>query len=151
MLVLSGCVPAVTEPTATSTLSTSPTTTSPTITSGTEPGDAHTLDLAKGDVSDSFVFESEDPATHAFDVTIEMPVGAELEITFLTADGVTLYIFDPTVRDCDEENGQLSCVQHFPILEAHLPGRWAANVHKLSERPARVAISVVWLPIEQNT
>jgi hypothetical protein len=113
--------------------------------------DGHSVALGEGDTVASFSFEAENPATHAFDVEVEMPVGTELEITFLTSDGVTLGIFDilePLGPDCVEENGEVRCLLHFPILEARTPGSWTANVHKLSSPAARVNVAVVWLPFE---
>lgn len=114
--------------------------------------DPTTLQLDEGEVETSFEFEAEDPTTHTLDVEIEMPAGTDLEITFVTTDGTTLFIFDPSRTDtwCDEASGQLRCLLPFPILEARAPGTWTAYVRKLSTPPADLSISVQWQPIEQN-
>jgi len=111
------------------------------------------LQLAGGEVEASFEFEARDPTTHTFDVGIEMPAGTELEIRFVTTDGIALNIFDPSRAEfCGESNGQLRCLLPFPILEARAPGTWTADVHKISDPPASISISVEWaaIPAEQT-
>lgn len=110
------------------------------------------LELAKGDVDESFQFNTPDPSTHYFDVEISMPMDTQLEITFLTADGVTLRIFDQEKAEgfCAEEDGQLHCLLNYPILEARLSGLWTAQVHKLSTEAAKVTIQVKWMELEHS-
>lgn len=117
------------------------TSTVPQLTSG-----PHVLQLAEGDVQDFFDFDAPNPSTHYFDVEVTMPASTSLDVTFLTADGATLYIFtsDPVPDSCVAEAGQLRCLLHFPILEARKAGTWTANVHKLSTGPAEITVTVSW-------
>lgn len=110
------------------------------------------LQLAEGDVRDSFDLEAPHPMTHHFDVEVTMPIATELEITLLTADGATLRILDPdkAAAFCREEDGQLHCLLHYPILEARQAGTWTAQVHKLSAAPAAVTIGITWLRLDEN-
>lgn len=106
--------------------------------------------LIEDEVQGSFDFEAPDPTMHAFDVEIRMENGTELDVTFTTADGATLYIFEGSVSDCEQADDRLTCLLHFPILEARTAGTWTANVHRLSGPPGSVDISITWISIDQR-
>ena len=110
------------------------------------------FEMAGGDVHESFQFNAPDPLTHYFDVEIVMPIATEMEITFLTADGVTLRIFnqEKAAEFCVSDDGQLQCLLPYPILESRLSGLWTAQVHKLSMEPAEVTIQVKWMELEES-
>jgi hypothetical protein len=113
---------------------------------------SHVLQLGGGDVQASFEFEAPDPLTHYFDVEVTMPIGTELDVTFLTADGVTLRILDSdkATASCADEDGQLHCLLHYPILEARQAGIWTGQIHKLSTTPAEVTIKVTWMQLDED-
>lgn len=113
------------------------------------PSEATVLELGHGTVVESYEFEALDPREWTFTVHVTAPIGSEVEVTFLTSDGATLHIFttpsDPEVAGCVEERKRyLSCSANFPLLEARQPGTWKATVHKLSDPPADVHVSVKW-------
>lgn len=112
----------------------------------------HLLQIGEGDARYSFYFEAPDPLTHYFDVEVTMPIGTELNVTFLTSDGTTLRILDPdkATAFCAEKNGQLHCLLRYPILEARQPGTWTAEVRKLSSVPAEVNIKVTWMQVDET-
>ena len=115
----------------------------------TNPSGAAVLDLPEGEVTQSFEFEAMDPTQWSFMVIVTAPIGATVDVTFLTADGATLNIFEtpetPEAADCVEEpKGFLACMTRFPILEAREPGVWTASVHKTSAPAAEVHINVTW-------
>ena len=104
------------------------------------------LEMATGDVREAFQFNAPDPLTHYFDVEVVMPIATEIEITFLTADGVTLRIFDQEKASfCSEDGPEVRCLLPYPALEARRAGMWTAQVHKLSTAPAEIAIKVTWM------
>jgi hypothetical protein len=77
------------------------------------------------------------PANCPFTVNVTAPIGAVVDVTFLTADGATLHVFEtpsnPEEADCVEEAvGFLDCRTDFPLLEVREPGTWTASVHKTS-------------------
>lgn len=106
--------------------------------------------LTEDEIQGSFEFEAPDPATHAFDVEIRMENGTELDVTFTTANGSTLYIFSGLGSDCEQADGRLTCLLPFPILEAQTAGTWTANAHRLSGPPGSVDISITWIPIDER-
>lgn len=115
----------------------------------TNPSGATVLDLPNGEATESFDFEAMDPTEWTFTVTVTAPVDAIVDVTFLTADGGTLSIFEtpsnPDDADCVEEpRGFLDCVTTFPLLEAREPGTWTASVHKTSEPPAEIHVNIAW-------
>lgn len=115
----------------------------------TNPSEATVLDLPEGEVTESFEFEAMDPGQWTFTVTVTAPTEAVVDVTFLTADGGTLSIFEtpsnPEDADCVEEpEGLLDCVTTFPLLEAREPGTWTASVHKTSEPAAEVHVNIAW-------
>jgi len=73
-------------------------------------------------------------------VIVTAPIGAVVNVTFLTADGATLDIFDtpsdPEEGCVEEPEGFFDCVTKFPLLEAREPGTWTASVHKTSDPAA---------------
>jgi hypothetical protein len=117
-----------------------------------EPCGSHVLQLGGGDVQESFEFQAPDPRTHSFDVEVTMPIGTDLDVTFLTADGVTLRILDPAKASdsCEQEDGRLHCLLPYPILEARQAGIWTAHVHKLSTTPVEVTIKVTWIELDED-
>lgn len=107
------------------------------------------LELPEGEVTESYEFEAMDPSQWSFTVNVTAPIGAVVEVTFLTVDGAALNVFEtpinPEEADCAEEpEGFLSCMTSFPILEAREPGTWTASVHKTSEPAAEVRVNVAW-------
>jgi len=107
------------------------------------------LELPEGEVTESFEFEAMDPRQWSFTVNVTAPTGAIVDVTFLTADGATLNVFEtpsnPEEVDCVEEpEGFLDCMTRFPILEARQPGTWTASVRKTSEPAAEVHVNVAW-------
>jgi hypothetical protein len=115
----------------------------------TNPSGATVLQLPEGEVTESFEFEAMDPRQWSFTVNVTAPIGAIVDVTFLTADGGTLNVFEtpsnPEEADCVEEpEGFLDCMTSFPILEAREPGTWTASVHKASEPAADVHVNVAW-------
>jgi hypothetical protein len=113
------------------------------------PSGATVLDMPEGEATESFEFEAMDPSQWVFTVIVTAPIGAVVDVTFLTADGATLSIFetpsDSEEAGCVEESeGFLDCVNSFPLLEAREPGTWTASVHKTSEQAAEVHLNVAW-------
>lgn len=115
----------------------------------TNPSGATVLEMPEGEATESFEFEAMDPSQWMFTVTVTAPIGAIVDVTFMTADGATLSIFetpsDPEEAGCVEElEGFLDCVTTFPLLEAREPGTWTASVHKTSTPAAEVHVNVAW-------
>jgi hypothetical protein len=115
----------------------------------TNPSGATVLEMPEGEATESFEFEAMNPTQWVLTVVVTAPIGAVVDVTFLTADGATLNIFetpsDPEEAGCVEESeGFLDCVNTFPLLEAREPGTWTASVHKTSEPPAEVHVNVAW-------
>lgn len=115
----------------------------------TNPSGATLLELPEGEVTESFEFEAMDPRQWSFTLNVTAPIEAIVDVTFLTADGGTLNVFEtpsnPEEADCVEEpEGFLDCMTSFPILEAREPGTWNAVVHKTSEPAAEVHVNVTW-------
>jgi hypothetical protein len=113
------------------------------------PSGATVLEMPQGEVTESFEFEAMDPIQWAFTVVVTAPIGAVVDVTFLTADGATLSIFEtpsiPEEAGCVEEpEGFLDCVNTFPLLEAREPGTWTAQVHKTSHPSAEVHVNITW-------
>jgi hypothetical protein len=107
------------------------------------------LDLGEGDAVGSYEFEALDPSHWIFTVYVMAPIGAVVDVSFLTSDGATLSVFEtpsnPEDADCLEEpEGFLACSTYFPLLEARKPGTWTATVHKSSEPPAEVHVNIAW-------
>jgi len=112
---------------------------------------SETLDLAEGTgQSATFEFQAPVPRSNAFDVKIEMPIGTELEIDFVTENEMTLQIFDPLKAEssCVDGDGLTECLLNYPALEAPTPGTWIAAVKKLSTPPATVKVTIEWLPVD---
>lgn len=99
---------------------------------------ATVLELPEGEVTKSFEFEAMDPRQWSFKVNVTAPIETAVDVTFLTADGATLNIFEtpsnPEKANCVQKpEGFLDCMTSFPILEAREPGTWTAVVHKTTE------------------
>jgi len=114
-----------------------------------DPSGATVLDMPEGEATESFEFDAMDPSQWTFTVIVTAPIGAVVDVNFLTADGATLDIFDtpsdPEEAGCVEEpEGFLDCVTTFPLLEAREPGIWTASVHKTSDPAAEVHVNVAW-------
>lgn len=110
---------------------------------------SETLNLAEGTgQSVTFEFQAPVPITNTFDVEIEMPIGTELDIKFMTENGMTLQIFDPlkAEKSCLDGDGLTECLLNYPALEAPTPGTWTASVEKLSTPPAHVTVTIEWIP-----
>ena len=115
----------------------------------TNPSGATVLEMPEGEATESFEFEATDPSEWVFTVIVTAPIGAVVDVDFMTVDGATLAIFetpsDPEAAGCVEEpEGYLDCVNGFPLLEAREPGTWTASVHKTSEPPAEVHVNIAW-------
>jgi hypothetical protein len=97
----------------------------------------------------AFEFEAPDPATHYFDVRIELPDFADVRLRFET-DAVTLQVFrgvDFHHDSCTTEYDQVTCILHFPALEAPSSGPWSAVITKLSPLGTTVAVEITWYPV----
>jgi len=111
----------------------------------------HVLDLPEGIGEPvTFEFEAPIPIENTFEVEIVMPIGTELDIKFLTSNGMTLMIFDPDKSGtfCVEDDGRLKCQLPYPALEAPTSGTWVATVDKSSTPPAEVNIMIEWRSVE---
>jgi len=90
--------------------------------------------MPEGQATASFEFEAMDPSQWTFTVIVTAPIGAVVDVTFLTADAGCV----------EEPEGFLDCVTTFPLLEAREPGTWTASVHKTSDPAAEVHVNVAW-------
>jgi hypothetical protein len=97
-----------------------------------------------------FEFEAPDPATHTFELQLEFPDFVDFRLR-LETEAVTLQVFQGVEahRDsCTTVYDQVSCLLHFPALEAPDAGTWSAVITKISSGAAPMAIEMSWLPVE---
>lgn len=93
--------------------------------------------FGEGMVTLTYLIEALDPPRHPYDVRIEAPAGTGLEMWMTTPYRATLQVTQDTLQTqaCGRQDGRLSCVFHFPALEAQDAGRWTAHVVKRTNRP----------------
>ncbi|HZD22508.1 MAG TPA: hypothetical protein VE569_03785 [Acidimicrobiia bacterium] len=100
---------------------------------------SHTLDLPEGTGEPAtFEFDAPVPIENTFDVEIIMPIGTELDIKFLTSNGMTLMIFDSDGLEtwCVEDDGRLVCQLPPPLWRRRPPGHgWQRSTRSPHRRP----------------
>jgi hypothetical protein len=99
----------------------------------------------------SYYIEALDPPTHSYDVRIDTPAGTGLAVWLTSSDGWTLQVTQDTLKvneqDCSQQDGRLSCVLHFPALEARQGGAWTVHVLKHTSPAATVTITITFMTL----
>ena len=92
--------------------------------------------------ADRFFVEALDPSTHAARFRIELPHRADVDVSAVTASGLSLLVLDRTRRrDCRRLRSRDVCVVQFGTLPDEPAGIWTVIVRKHSTGPALVRVS----------